>query len=69
MENTYEAWVIFDGDAMVVSDEYDSPYGAINEMLSRGYTNDDLRKGGYTCCKIISNGKCWLEVEEERRML
>lgn len=64
MNNTYTAWVMMSADNDVITDEYDTPDEAIEELKDR-YTIDEMHEAGITCNKLLCDGKCWLECLEE----
>jgi hypothetical protein len=65
MNNNYKVWVMMNSDLDVVTEEYETSDEALNEMLDRGYTTDELHEGNYSLVQILSDGKCWLECLDE----
>lgn len=64
METTYTAWVMMSKDNDVITEEYETPEGALNEMLAK-YTVEELHEAGFTLNKLLCDGKCWLECLDE----
>jgi len=64
MNNTYEAWVMMDSELAVVSEEHDTPEEVLVEMMEE-YTIEEMHEAGFTCNKLLCDGKCWLECLEE----
>jgi len=61
---TYEAWVMMNADNDVITDEYDTPEEAVNELLDR-YTIDEMHKAGITLNKVLCDEISWLECLDE----
>lgn len=64
METTYTAWVMMSKDNDVITEEYETPEGALNEMLAK-YTVEELHEAGLTLNKLLCDDKCWLECLDE----
>lgn len=64
MEKTYEAWVMMSDDNSVMTDEYETPEEALNEMLEN-MSIEELRENGYTLNKLLCTEGCWLECLDE----
>lgn len=64
MEKTYTAWVMMSKDNDVITEEYETPEEALNEMLAK-YTVEELHEAGVTLNKLLCDGKCWLECLDE----
>lgn len=62
--NTYEAYVMMNADNDVITEEYDTPEEAIAELEAK-YTIEEMHEAGFTCNKLLCDGKCWLECLEE----
>jgi hypothetical protein len=62
--NTYEAYVMMNADNDVITEEYDTPEEAIAELEEK-YTIEEMHEAGFTCNKLLCDGKCWLECLEE----
>lgn len=62
--NTYEAYVMMNADSDVITEEYDTPEEAIAELEEK-YTIEEMHEAGFTCNKLLCDGKCWLECLEE----
>lgn len=60
----YETWVMMNSDNDVITEEYDSPEGAVDEMLGK-YTIEEMHENGFTLNKVLADGKCWLECLDE----
>ena len=65
MNTTYEAWAMMNSDNDVVSEEYNTPEEAINEMKERGYTVEEMHEAGLTCNKLLCDESCWFECLDE----
>lgn len=64
METTYTAWVMMSKDNDVITEEYETPEGALDEMLAK-YTVEELHEAGFTLNKLLCDDKCWLECLDE----
>lgn len=62
--NTYEAYVMMNADNDVITEEYGTPEEAIAELEEK-YTIEEMHEAGFTCNKLLCDGKCWLECLEE----
>ena len=62
--NTYEAYVMMNADNDVITEEYDTPEEAIAELEAK-YTIEEMHEAGFTCNKLLCDGKCWLECLDE----
>lgn len=69
MANTYEAYAVMDNQAMVMTDEvHDTPMAALNEMLNRGYSMEEMHENGFTLVKLLCEDGKWIECLEERNI-
>lgn len=65
MKNTtYEAWVMMNADNDVITEEYNTPEEAVNELLEK-YTRDEMHEAGITLNKVLCNENSWLECLDE----
>lgn len=65
MENKqYIAYVMMSDDNSVMTDEYETPEEALNEMLGK-MSIDELREYGYTLNKLLCENGFWIECLEE----
>lgn len=64
MKNTYTTWVMMDSNNDVITEEYNTPEEAVNELLAR-YTIDEMHEAGITCNKLLCDDKSWLECLDE----
>lgn len=63
--STYEAWVMMNSENDVITEEYDTPEEAINELKQRGYSVKEMHDAGFTCNRLLCDNKCWLECLDE----
>lgn len=64
MKTTYTAWVMMSKDNDVITEEYETPEEALDEMLAK-YTVEELHEAGATLNKLLCDDKCWLECLDE----
>ena len=66
MNETYEVWVMMNNQNDVITEEYDTPEKALEEMTDKwGYTLDHLRENCFTLNKLLCTDGQWLECLEE----
>ena len=62
----YKIWAIVNNENMFLTEEnHTTSKGAIAEMLQKGYTLDEMRKNGFSCCHFLCENGCWIECLEE----
>lgn len=61
---TYTAWVMMNSDNDVITDEYNTPDEAVNELLNK-YTIEEMHSAGITLNKVLCDEHSWLECLDE----
>lgn len=61
---TYTAWVMMNCDNDVITDEYTTPEGAVNELLNK-YTIEEMHNARITLNKVLCDENSWLECLDE----
>lgn len=61
---TYETWVMMNSENDVISEEHETSYGVITEMLEK-YTIEEMHENGFTLNKLLCDECTWIECIDE----
>lgn len=62
--NTYETWVMMNSENDVISEEHETSYEVITEMLEK-YTIEEMHDNVFTLNKLLCDENTWIECIEE----